>query len=64
MYVCIYNPDFHLDDPYVDIVYYALKNRGASGSQNKQTNKQTKVTTRQSGAPFDSSQTFEVGPFL
>ena len=41
MYVCIYNPDFHLDDPYVDIVYYVLKNRGASGSQNKQTNKQT-----------------------
>ena len=47
MYVCIYNPDFHLDDPYVDIVYYVLKNRGASGSQtNKQTNKSYNTSIR------------------
>ena len=49
----------HLDDPDADIAYYALENRGSSGSQNKQ-----KITTCQPGPPLEISQTSAVGPFL
>ena len=52
MYVCIYNSDLHLDDPYVDILYYVLQNRGASGSQNKQTNKQKLQHVNQGHLPI------------
>ena len=33
------NSGLYLDDPDVDIAYYVLENRGASGSQNKKTKK-------------------------
>ena len=33
------NSGLYLDDPDADIAYYVLENRGASGSQNKQTKK-------------------------
>ena len=33
------NSGLYLDDPDVDIAYYVLESRGASGSQNKQTKK-------------------------
>ena len=55
------NSGLYLDDPDVDIAYYVLENRGALGSQNKQTKK---ITTCQSGAPLESSQTSVVRPFL
>ena len=64
IYIYIYNPGPQLDGPDVYIAYYVLENRVALGSQNKQTNKQTKITTRQSRAPLESSQTSAAGSFL